>query len=71
MAADSEALWHPLIGMALGGGLAHGFAHIGVPRALEKHGIVPDIVIGTSIGAVVGAAYLAGAEDVELSMRIG
>jgi NTE family protein len=64
MAPDSEAPWHPLIGVALGGGVARGFAHIGVLRALEKHGIVPDIVIGTSIGAVVGAAYLAGKLDV-------
>ena len=64
MAPDSEAPWHPLIGVALGGGVARGFAHIGVVRALEKHGIVPDIVIGTSIGAVVGAAYLAGKLDV-------
>ena len=44
--------------------MARGFAHIGVLRALEKHGIVPDIVVGTSIGAVVGAAYLAGKLDV-------
>ena len=64
MAADSELPWHPLIGVALGGGVARGFAHIGVLRALEKHGIVPDIVIGTSIGAVVGAAYLAGKLDI-------
>jgi len=56
--------WHPKIGLALGGGVARGFAHIGVLRALEKHGIVPDIVVGTSIGAVVGAAYLAGKLDV-------
>jgi len=64
MAADSESPWHPKIGLALGGGVARGFAHIGVLRALEKHGIVPDIVVGTSIGAVVGAAYLAGKLDI-------
>src|SRR5476651_788527 len=64
MAPDSETPWHPKIGLALGGGVARGFAHIGVLRALEKHGIVPDIVVGTSIGAVVGAAYLAGKLDV-------
>jgi NTE family protein len=64
MAPNSEAPWHPKIGLALGGGVARGFAHIGVLRALEKHGIVPDIVVGTSIGAVVGAAYLAGKLDV-------
>ena len=64
MAPDTETPWHPKIGLALGGGVARGFAHIGVLRALEKHGIVPDIVVGTSIGAVVGAAYLAGKLDV-------
>jgi len=64
MSPDSEISWHPKIGIALGGGVARGFAHIGALRALEKHGIVPDIVIGTSIGAVVGAAYLAGKLDV-------
>ena len=60
----SESSWHPQIGLALGGGVSRGFAHIGVLRALEKNGIVPDIVVGTSIGAVVGAAYLAGKLDV-------
>jgi NTE family protein len=64
MAPDNESPWHPKIGLALGGGVARGFAHIGVLRALEKHGIVPDIVVGTSIGAVVGAAYLAGKLDI-------
>jgi NTE family protein len=64
MAPDSEPHWHPQIGLALGGGVARGFAHIGVLRALERNGIVPDIVVGTSIGAVIGAAYLAGKLDV-------
>jgi len=48
------------IGLALGGGMARGFAHIGVLNVLERHGIRPSVVAGTSIGAVVGAAYLAG-----------
>jgi NTE family protein len=48
------------IGLALGGGSARGWAHIGVLRALQKAGIVPDIVAGTSIGAVVGGCYVAG-----------
>ena len=48
------------IGLALGGGAARGFAHIGVIKALEAHGIVPDIVVGTSAGSVVGALYAAG-----------
>lgn len=51
------------IGLALGGGAARGWAHIGVLRALQKAGIRPDIVAGTSIGAVVGACYVAGHLD--------
>ena len=48
------------IGLALGGGSARGWAHIGVLRALHEAGIYPDIVAGTSIGAVVGGCYVAG-----------
>jgi len=44
------------IGLALGGGSARGWAHIGVLRALNEAGIHPDIVAGTSIGAVVAVA---------------
>ena len=51
------------IGIALGGGAARGWAHIGVLRALSQAGIVPDIVAGTSIGAVVGGCYAAGRLD--------
>ncbi len=47
------------IGLALGGGAARGWAHIGVLRALEDAGIVPDIIAGTSIGAVVGGCFAA------------
>ena len=47
------------IGLALGGGAARGWAHIGVLRALTQAGIVPDIVAGTSIGAVVGGCFSA------------
>jgi len=50
----------PTIGLALGSGSARGWAHIGVIQSLEKVGIVPDVVCGTSIGALVGAAYAAG-----------
>nr|WP_211109196.1 patatin-like phospholipase family protein [Azospirillum tabaci] len=46
------------IGLALGSGAARGWAHIGVLRALEEIGVEPDVICGTSIGAVVGAAYL-------------
>jgi NTE family protein len=48
------------IGLALGGGAARGFAHIGVIKALESQGIYPDIVVGTSVGSLVGALYAAG-----------
>lgn len=53
----------PRIGLALGGGAARGWAHIGVIRALGEIGIVPEIVTGTSIGALVGAAYATGELD--------
>lgn len=51
------------IGLALGSGGGRGWAHIGVIRALARAGIVPDIVCGTSIGALVGAFYLSGRLD--------
>jgi NTE family protein len=47
----------PLIGLVLGSGAARGFAHIGVLQVLLAHGIVPDIIIGTSMGALVGGCY--------------
>jgi NTE family protein len=53
----------PVIGLALGGGAARGFAHIGIVRTLAAHGIIPDVVVGTSIGAVVGGAYATGHLD--------
>ena len=53
----------PRVGLALGSGSARGWGHIGVIRALEKAGIHPDVVCGTSIGALVGAAYAAGELD--------
>lgn len=48
------------IGLALGGGAARGFAHIGVIKVLEANGIFPDIIVGTSAGSLVGALYAAG-----------
>ena len=53
------AVARPTIGLALGGGAARGFAHIGVMRTLVAHGIIPDVIVGTSIGAVVGGCYAA------------
>jgi NTE family protein len=61
------------IALALGGGAARGFAHIGVIKALEAQGISPDIVVGTSAGSVVGALYaggLNGFQIQELSMNM-
>lgn len=53
----------PTIALALGGGAARGFAHIGVIRTLIEKNFVPDVITGTSIGAVVGALYAAGHLD--------
>ncbi|VAW14562.1 UPF0028 protein YchK [hydrothermal vent metagenome] len=53
----------PIIGIALGSGAARGWAHIGVMRGLAKAGIVPQIVAGTSIGALVGGCEVAGQLD--------
>jgi NTE family protein len=54
------------IALALGGGAARGFAHIGVIKALEAQGIVPDMVVGTSAGSVVGALYASGMSGFDL-----
>ena len=54
------------VAIVLGGGAARGFAHIGVIKALEAQGIVPDIVVGTSAGSVVGALYASGMTGFEL-----
>jgi len=50
----------PRLGLVLGSGAARGWAHVGVVRALERAGIRPDLVCGTSVGALVGAAYASG-----------
>ncbi|MDE2064960.1 MAG: patatin-like phospholipase family protein [Bradyrhizobium sp.] len=60
---DKTAGRRPVIGLALGGGAARGFAHIGIVRTLIAYGIVPNVVVGTSIGAVVGGAFAAGHLD--------
>ncbi len=63
----------PRIALALGGGAARGFAHIGVIKALETQGIVPDIIVGTSAGSVVGSLYASGyswAELQRLAMKL-
>lgn len=57
----------PTIGIALGGGFARGLAHVGVLRVLEEEGIPIDYIAGTSVGAVIGAAYCSGVSAKELS----
>ena len=53
----------PKIGLALGSGSSRGWAHIGAIRALEERGVKPDLICGTSIGALVGAVYASNQLD--------
>lgn len=57
----------PRIGLALGGGAARGFAHIGVIQALEENGLAPDLIVGTSAGSLVAALYASGRSGRELA----
>jgi len=59
------------IGLALGGGGARGLAHIGVLMVLEREGIPIDLIVGTSIGALVGGAYASGINSDELQKKVG
>src|SRR5690606_31715991 len=54
------------IGLALGGGAARGFAHIGVLQALEENGIKPDLIVGTSAGSLVAAIYASGKRPADM-----
>ncbi|HEY1104246.1 MAG TPA: patatin-like phospholipase family protein [Burkholderiaceae bacterium] len=56
----------PRIGLALGGGAARGFAHVGVIEVLEEAGIKPDLVVGTSAGSLVAAVYASGKNAAQL-----
>ena len=56
----------PKIGLALGGGAARGFAHVGVIQVLEEAGIMPDLVVGTSAGSLVAAIYASGKSGSQL-----
>jgi NTE family protein len=58
--AVTTAAPQPRIGLALGGGSARGYAHVGVLQVLEQHGLVPSLIAGTSFGAVIGALYASG-----------
>lgn len=61
--APVETPKRPSVALALGGGAARGFAHIGVLRALAANGVTPDIIVGTSIGAVAGGCFAGGVLD--------
>ena len=56
----------PRVGLALGGGAARGFAHVGVIQVLEEAGIRPDMVVGTSAGSLVAALYASGRTGAQL-----
>ena len=63
---QSELAERPRVGLALAGGFARGIAHIGVLRVLQEAGIPIDCVAGTSVGALIGAGYCAGASLEEM-----
>lgn len=65
-AYGDEQKERPRVGLALAGGFARGIAHIGVIRVLQQAGIPIDCVAGTSVGALIGAAYCAGATCEEM-----
>ncbi len=64
--ATPEAKRVPAIGLALGGGFARGIAHVGVLKVLEEEGIPVRMIAGTSVGALIGAAYCSGVTIAEL-----
>jgi NTE family protein len=61
-----QALRPPRIGLALGGGAARGFAHVGVIQVLEEAGIHPDLVVGTSAGSLIASIYASGKTGAEM-----
>ncbi|HXA05544.1 MAG TPA: patatin-like phospholipase family protein, partial [Bryobacteraceae bacterium] len=64
--APAETKPVPAIGLALGGGFARGIAHVGVLKVLEEEGIPVRMIAGTSVGALIGAAYCSGVTIAEL-----
>ncbi|HEX5424515.1 MAG TPA: patatin-like phospholipase family protein [Candidatus Acidoferrales bacterium] len=59
----------PRVGVALGGGFARGIAHVGVLRALHEYGIPVDVIAGTSVGALIAAAYASGSTTEEMERQ--
>lgn len=57
---------HPIVALVLGSGGARGYAHIGVIEALEKNGIKPDFIVGSSAGSIVGSIYASGKTAAQL-----
>jgi NTE family protein len=63
---DPSLVGRPGVALVLGGGGPRGFAHVGVIKVLEEAGIVPDLIVGASVGGMVGALYAAGMKAAEL-----
>ncbi|MEM7736479.1 MAG: patatin-like phospholipase family protein [Deinococcota bacterium] len=63
---SSQRIIPARIGVALGGGSARGYAHIGALASLENHGLSPSVIVGTSFGAIIGSLYASGQSLAEL-----
>jgi len=73
--AERKVVWDKqprpkCIGLVLGGGAARGIAHIGALQALEENGIYPQVIAGTSVGALVGGLYAAGVSPARLAALV-
>lgn len=66
--ADTSPVNRPRLALVLSGGSLRGFAHIGVIKVLEENGIRPDLIIGSSVGAIVGVLYASGMTARELEL---
>ena len=69
--ADADSSTRPVVALVLAGGGALGFAHVGVLKVLEEVGIQPEIVVGTSIGSIVGGLYSVGYSATEIEEIVG
>lgn len=67
---DTTSIKHKPFVLVLSGGGARGFAHIGFLRELEKNGIVPDLIVGSSMGAVIGSLYASGYNTYEMESML-
>lgn len=64
--AAAQARGRPGVALVLGGGGCRGYGHLGVIRVLQRHGLTPDLIVGSSVGSLVGALYAAGLSAEEL-----